>query len=162
MTGAGDPQPASDPPGAADLRIGVPERRSAAEALQEHLTARRLTPAEYEERVAACDRARNRGELLRIFADLPVPHPALPPAAAAPAADPDDEGGDMPPVAVAGCLTLALGLPVAVVLGIVYGAWWALAVPVAVTVLMAYVEGLRAGPRSTADGDDVAAEPAGR
>lgn len=34
-------------------------------------------------------------------------------------------------------------VPVAVVLGLVYGVWWTLAVPVAVTVAMAYVEHLR-------------------
>jgi hypothetical protein len=36
---------------------------------------------------------------------------------------------------------------VAVVLGFVYGTWWALAVPVAVTVAMAYVEHVRS-PRA--------------
>lgn len=123
-----------------DLRIGTPERQLAIEALQEHLAAKRLDPTEYEERVAAADRAHSQAEVLRLFDDLPAPHPRLPSAAVPAAADADE---DMPAVAVAGCLTLGLGLPVAVVAGIVYGAWWALAVPVAVTVLMTYAEHLR-------------------
>ncbi|GAA0813176.1 DUF1707 SHOCT-like domain-containing protein [Spirilliplanes yamanashiensis] len=141
MTGAGDTEPT-------DLRIGVPERQLAIEALESHLTAQRLDPAEFEQRVDACDRARTRAELLRVFADLPAPHPPLPPAVPPPA-EPDDD--DIPPAAVAGCLTLGLGIPVAVVFGIVYGAWWTLAVPVAVTVVMSYAEHLR-GPRGGAAG----------
>jgi hypothetical protein len=45
-----------------------------------------------------------------------------------------------------------LGLPVAVVLGFAYGIWWTLAVPVAATVGMAYIEHLRtAGREQTPD-----------
>ena len=61
-----------------ELRIGTPERQRALEALEAHMTARRLDPAEYERRSDACDRASNQAELLRIFADLPAPHPQLP------------------------------------------------------------------------------------
>lgn len=134
-----------------DLRIGTPERQRAVEALEAHLVAKRLDSAEYERRTEACELARTQGELLRIFDDLPAPHPELP-STAAPSDDPDD--GDSPPVVVAGCLTLGLGMPVAIVLGIVYGAWWALAVPVAVSVVMTYVEHLRAGPPRHAGKDD--------
>ncbi|MEV4350984.1 DUF1707 domain-containing protein [Actinoplanes sp. NPDC049596] len=124
----------------ADLLIGTPERDSAHEALEEHLAEKRLEPAEYEQRLEAVRAARTRSELLGIFADLPVPHPELP-AATVPPAEPDDDLP--PPIVVAGGLTLGLGLPVAVVLGFVYGAWWTLPVPVVATVVMAYVEHLR-------------------
>ena len=133
------------------LRIGTPERQAAIEALETHLTARRLDVAEFERRVDGCERARTRTELLRLFDDLPVPRPQLPPPAAPPA-DPDD-GESIPPAAVAGCLTVGLGIPVAVVLGVVYGTWWALAVPVAVTVTMAHVEQLRVRRRGRAPGN---------
>jgi hypothetical protein len=65
-----------------------------------------------------------------------------------------EKANEVPPMPMsffAGCLTLGLGLPVAVVLGFVYGMWWALAVPVAVTVVMAYVEHLRTPRDGQAD-----------
>ncbi|WBB81120.1 DUF1707 domain-containing protein [Micromonospora sp. WMMD882] len=129
-----------EPPG---IRIGTPERRAAKEALEEHHDEDRLDDAELARRVTECERAGTRAELLRLFADLPLPHPELPPVTPArPGAD-----DDFPPIAQAVFLTLTLGLPVAVVLGIVNGAWWALAVPVAVTVVMTYVEHLRGSDR---------------
>ncbi|GIJ23996.1 hypothetical protein Vlu01_46200 [Micromonospora lutea] len=54
----------------------------------------------------------------------------------------------MPPLAVAVCLALLLGLPVTVVLGFVYGAWWSLAVPVALSVALVYTEHLLRRVRS--------------
>lgn len=123
-----------------DPLVGTPERNSAQEALEAHMIAKRLEPGEYERRVETSRLARTQSELMLLFADLPVPHPKLPPAVEPPA-EPVEE--DAPLVFFAGCLMLVLGLPVAVVLGFVYGTWWALAVPVAVTVAMAYVEHLR-------------------
>jgi hypothetical protein len=123
-----------------DRLIGTPERASAYQALEEHLVEKRFDPAEHQRRLEATNLARTQSELLQIFADLPPPHPKLPPEAAPPVAAPDDEP---PAVFFAGCLTLGLGLPVAVVLGFAYGIWWSLAVPVAVTVAMAYIEHLR-------------------
>ncbi|MEU5790924.1 DUF1707 domain-containing protein [Micromonospora purpureochromogenes] len=125
-----------------EVRIGTPERRAAEHALEVHLSDKRLDSAEFERRIAACEQASNRAELLRIFADLPAPYPELPSLTVTPT----ESDEDVPPVAVAGCLALVLGLPVAVVLGWAYGAWWALAVPVAVTVAMAYIEHLRRPP----------------
>lgn len=139
MTVAGDGVPDDRSP-APDRLIGTPERASAHQALEEHLVEKRFDPAEYERRLEATNLARTQSELLRVFADLPVPHPELPPAVAPPVVADDDEP---PPVFFAGCLTLGLGLPVAVVLGFAYGIWWALAVPVAVTVAMTYIEHLR-------------------
>jgi hypothetical protein len=145
---ADDIDPQGDTHDSADLRIGTPERQVAIEALEVHLIDKRLDSAEYERRVEGCELARTRAELLRIFDDLPAPHPQLPSAAAPPSESDDD--GNIPPVAVAGCLSLGLGLPVAVVLGFVYGTWWALAVPVAATVAMSYVEHLRGRARGHA------------
>jgi hypothetical protein len=144
-----------DSDGSSELRIGTPERQVALEALAAHMTARRIDTTEYERRAEACDRVRTQAELLRIFADLPAPHPQLPPPAVQVAARADDDGTPaMPPSVVAGCLTLGLGLPVAVVLGFVYDAWWVLAVPVTVPMVMAYVEQLRARPVRRAPDSD--------
>lgn len=132
------------------MRIGAPERASAEDALETHLVAKRLDAADYERRVAACRTAHTRSELMKVFADLPVPHPELPPAVM-PVVEEVNEGPPMPMSFFAGCLTLGLGLPVAVVLGIVYGMWWTLAVPVAATVVMAYVEHLRTPRDGQAD-----------
>ncbi|WP_204003138.1 DUF1707 SHOCT-like domain-containing protein [Micromonospora lutea] len=129
---------------AVDLRIGTPEREAAREALDEHLAAERLDHAEYEQRWAACQTARTQAELLQVFVDLPAPHPDLP-RSPGPSADADE---DMPPLAVAVCLALLLGLPVTVVLGFVYGAWWSLAVPVALSVALVYTEHLLRRVRS--------------
>lgn len=133
-----------------ELRIGTPERRAAEEALEVHLSEKRLNSDEFDRRIEACEQASNQAELLRIFADLPAPHPEMP-SSAVPSTELDD---DVPPVAVAGCLALGLGLPVAVVLGWVYGTWWALAVPVTATVAMAYIEHLRKPPGSPVRGGD--------
>lgn len=140
-----------------DRLIGTPERASARQALQAHLAEKRLDPAEYERRLEATSLARTQSELLRVFADLPLPHPQLPPETAPPVAAPDDEP---PAVFFAGCLTLGLGLPVAVVLGFAYGIWWSLAVPVVVTVAMAYIEHLRT-PRPPQRNEPQGDEPRG-
>ncbi|MDI6105405.1 DUF1707 domain-containing protein [Actinoplanes sp. NEAU-A12] len=149
MTAADDDH--ESPANHADLRIGTPERASAEDALETHFVAKRLASADYERRMAACRSAHTRSELMKIFADLPVPHPELPAAVMPVAMEAANEGPPMPMSFFAGCLTLGLGLPVAVVLGFVYGMWWALAVPVALTVVMAYVEHLRTPRDSQAD-----------
>ena len=125
---------------APDLRIGTPERESARAALDAHLVEQRLDPTEHERRVIATGLAHTRSELLKIFRDLPAPHPDLP--AVTPPSPLKEEDGDIPAVAVSGCLMIGLGVPVAIVLGIVYGWWWALAVPVGLTaVLPLFVRG---------------------
>ncbi|MFC7550188.1 DUF1707 domain-containing protein [Plantactinospora sp. GCM10030261] len=60
-----------------ELRIGTPERARAEDALAEHLAAKRIDPAEFERRVAACRAAGTRSELMALFADLPAPHPSF-------------------------------------------------------------------------------------
>jgi hypothetical protein len=122
----------------ADLRIGTPERKTARRALEAHRAAKRIDSTEYEQRWAACQQARSRAELLRTFADLPAPHPELP-SSPGPAPNIDD---NIPPLPMAIGVALLLGLPVTVVLGFVYGAWWTLAVPVTLSVAMLYTEHL--------------------
>lgn len=116
------------------LRIGAPERRLARLALDEHLADERLDQREYQRRLGACQEARTRAELREVFADLPEPHPAFHDFP-----DDSEESSDVPSIVIAGCGTLLLGLPVAVVLGIVYGVWWSLAVPVGVVVALLIV-----------------------
>jgi hypothetical protein len=121
----------------ADLRVGTPERDAAEEALEVHLAEHRLDSTEYDQRVGACREARSQADLRRIFADLPAPHPELPgPPGSV------EEADDFPPLAQAVVTTLVLGLPVAIVIGFLHGAWWSLAVPVAVSVGMLYTEHL--------------------
>lgn len=121
-----------------DLRIGLPEREAAQQALDVHLAADRLHRSEYDQRLTACHEARTQAELLRVFADLPAPHPELP-GTPRPPAQADEE---LSPLTWAVLVTVLLGLPVAVVLGIVYGIWWALTIPVAVSVLLLLLDHL--------------------
>ena len=69
---------------------------------------------------------------------FPLPHPDLRPQ------NPPADAGDEDVTALGWTIGIALGfgLPVAVVLGIIYGAWWSLAVPVAVSVVLLYAEHL--------------------
>ena len=56
------------------IRIGNDERAAALQALDEHLSAGRLEPDEYGDRVAKASVARTREELEVLFVDLPEPH----------------------------------------------------------------------------------------
>ncbi|MGY1622383.1 DUF1707 domain-containing protein [Geodermatophilus sp. SYSU D00965] len=69
------------------LRAADTDRAAVADQLGEHMSAGRLTVAEYDERLARTYAARTYGELAEITADLPVPKPTPPtsPAAATPA-----------------------------------------------------------------------------
>jgi hypothetical protein len=58
------------------VRIGFVEREAAAAALGGHFAAGRLDPGEYASRVEAATAARNRADLVPLFADLPGPNPA--------------------------------------------------------------------------------------
>ncbi|GAA3991827.1 hypothetical protein GCM10022247_08560 [Allokutzneria multivorans] len=60
-----------------DIRIGDVERADAQRLLNEHLTAGRLTPEEYGDRATQAAGARTQGDLIRLFTDLPAPHPAF-------------------------------------------------------------------------------------
>lgn len=56
----------------ARMRIGDPERTEALDRLGSHFANGYLTPAEYEERTGHVVAARTRGELDRLFTDLPA------------------------------------------------------------------------------------------
>lgn len=61
-----------------DVRIGDAEREQVAQRLNAHVGSGRLDLAEFEQRVDAAYRARTRGELATVLADLPeqARHPA--------------------------------------------------------------------------------------
>lgn len=61
----------------ADLRVGDADRDDATHLLQEHLTAGRLTHAEFDERVATALKARHQSELNALFVDLPGRRPGM-------------------------------------------------------------------------------------
>ncbi|MFE5705730.1 DUF1707 domain-containing protein [Rhodococcus sp. ACS1] len=72
-----------------EIRIGTAEREQALNSLSEHFAAGRLTVPEFDERSLAVTNATTRGELDRVFTDLPAT------TAAAPAkADGADTGHD--------------------------------------------------------------------
>jgi Domain of unknown function (DUF1707) len=66
------------------LRAADTDRAAVASQLGEHMSAGRLSVAEYDERLARTYAARTYGELAEITADLPAPKPAQP-APSAPA-----------------------------------------------------------------------------
>ncbi len=57
------------------IRIGNDERAAAMKALDEHMSAGRLDPDEYGQRVAQASVARTREGIEELFVDLPAPHP---------------------------------------------------------------------------------------
>ncbi|MBV6758265.1 DUF1707 SHOCT-like domain-containing protein [Rhodococcus opacus] len=70
-----------------EIRIGTAEREQALNSLSEHFAAGRLTVPEFDERSLAVTNATTRGELDRVFTDLPATTAAAP--AKAEAADTD-------------------------------------------------------------------------
>ncbi|GAA4703669.1 DUF1707 SHOCT-like domain-containing protein [Phytohabitans rumicis] len=128
------------PPARLALRIGTPEIRAAEQALRTHVAENRIDSAEFERRMETAKVAKTQAELLRVFADLPAPHPELPePPPPLPLRKVGSGGDDMPLYGVACILAMLFGLPVAVVLGFTDDAWWALAVPVAFCVLLVVI-----------------------
>ncbi|MFK3985128.1 DUF1707 domain-containing protein [Micromonospora sp. NPDC050397] len=123
--------------GPPDLRIGKPERESARWALEQHHREERIDAEEYHSRRRDLDETRTRSELARLFADLPTPHPSLPdpsnPVTPTPSTGPNEEFTSFHSAMMA---LLGLGLPVAVVLGLMYDVLWVLGIPVAASVLM--------------------------
>lgn len=61
-----------------NIRIGNDERDAAIRALDEHLSAGRLDPDEYGDRVARASVARTFADLEPLFSDLPDPRPRPP------------------------------------------------------------------------------------
>lgn len=62
-------------PNLPEPRIGDAEREDAAELLREHLTAGRIDPAEFDERIGRALQARTQSELDALFLDLPGRRP---------------------------------------------------------------------------------------
>lgn len=60
-----------------EFRLSDAEREEAIEALGEHMRAGRLDIDEYADRTAQVTAAKTRGELVRLFTDLPDPRPAV-------------------------------------------------------------------------------------
>lgn len=65
------PDEAGPPEPVRSLRIGDAERNAASDALQQHLTAGRLTLDEFADRSAVVMNARTQDEVDRVFGDLP-------------------------------------------------------------------------------------------
>ena len=72
------------------LRAADTDRTAVAEVLGAHMSAGRLTVAEYDDRLARAYAARTYGELAELTTDLPAPEPR---PVAAPAAQPATVGG---------------------------------------------------------------------
>ncbi|WP_327112989.1 DUF1707 domain-containing protein [Nocardia sp. NBC_01730] len=105
-----------------EIRIGTTEREQAMRRLSDHFAAGRLSVAEFDERSVVVAAALTRGDLDKVFTDLP----AEPVTAALPA---DRAGGflaDWPDRVIA-------AIPiVAVILFFTTGSWlWFLAIPLA-------------------------------
>jgi hypothetical protein len=60
-----------------EIRVSDSEREDALTKLGEHMSSGRLDIDEYGERSAKVATAKTRGELLRLFSDLPEPKPAF-------------------------------------------------------------------------------------
>lgn len=151
----------------AEIRISSAERDDAAAALGTHHSTGRLTLAEYEQRYQRAMAALTRAELEALFDDLPAPHPDLrlavtprPP----PVVNPEWPGGRVGTRAshvmdVIGVLSLLLGLPLAIVLTAVLGAWWTFLVVIGVGVVamvlgVAFMSQAPRAPDEPAEPDD--------
>ncbi len=116
----------------AEIRVSSAERDDAIAALGVHLSSGRLSSEEYERRQRQAAEALTRAELETLFDDLPAPHPDLT-AAITPRrptiVNPEWPGGRTGTrvsrvMDAIGVLSLLVGLPVAIVMTAVSGAWW--------------------------------------
>ena len=127
----------------AEIRVSSVERDDAVAALSAHHAAGRLPVGEYEERCRQATAAQTRDELESLFDDLPAPHPDLSTAVSPrprPVVNPEWPGGRTSTrtsrvMDVIGVLSLLVGLPVAIVLTAVAGAWWTFLIVVGVGVV---------------------------
>ncbi|MEV2223433.1 DUF1707 SHOCT-like domain-containing protein [Nocardia vinacea] len=103
-----------------EIRIGTAEREHAMQRLSDHFAAGRLSVAEFDERSAVVAAALTRGDLEKVFVDLPEPAPV----AAAPAKRDSGFIAEWPERVMAVIPILA------VILFFVTGSWlWFLAIP---------------------------------
>lgn len=108
------------------IRVSDAERESARSTLADHMAAGRITMEEYDERSDALIAAKTRGEVARLFTDLPegesVLVPASGPGSPAPVAHPRGREFGERLMAVSGSLALVAFF----VLGFAFHAWaWA-------------------------------------
>ncbi|GAA5080603.1 DUF1707 SHOCT-like domain-containing protein [Nocardia iowensis] len=104
-----------------EIRIGTAEREEAMRRLSDHFAAGRLSVAEFDERSAVIAAAVTRGDVAKVFTDLPEP---LAKAAAAPAKSESGFLSEWPE-------RLMAAIPIlAVILFFTTGSWlWFLAIP---------------------------------
>lgn len=76
-----------------EMRIGTAERERALDALSQHFSEGRLTVSEFDERSGRITAATTRGQLDRVFEDLPA---LTPPAPAKASAESEDTPGEKP------------------------------------------------------------------
>ena len=104
-----------------DIRIGTVEREQAMRRLSDHFAAGRLSVAEFDERSAVVAAAVTRGDLTKVFADLPGPVSTAKPARRRDDRDAGWRHRVMPLVVIA-----------AAILALSTGHWlWFLAIPAA-------------------------------
>ncbi|MFD9894555.1 DUF1707 domain-containing protein [Amycolatopsis sp. NPDC059027] len=82
-----------------ELRISDRDRETALTALGEHMSAGRIDIDEFGERSAQITAAKTRGDLVRVFADLPEPHPRFDETWQAVSAPPVPQATAQPPAA---------------------------------------------------------------
>ncbi|WP_019932996.1 DUF1707 domain-containing protein [Nocardia sp. BMG111209] len=110
-----------------DIRIGTAEREQAMQRLSDHFAAGRLSVAEFDERSGVVAAAVTRGDLAKVFTDLPEPVVA-PPVSAGPVQR--RPGGPRPEVVVP---AVGIAVVLAVVLFLATHLWfWFLLIPVIV------------------------------
>jgi hypothetical protein len=121
--------------GKSSLRIGDAERDVAAQQLGEHFASGRLERWEYDERLDAALAARTRGELARVFRDLPATAAPMTPL--------------KPPPRRSGGFRFPLFPLLLILIGvaIVADAWWVFLVGLGVVILLR-----RSGGRSACGG----------
>ncbi|WP_433606204.1 DUF1707 SHOCT-like domain-containing protein [Prescottella agglutinans] len=74
-----------------EIRIGTAEREHALEALSRHFSDGRLTITEFDERSGQITAATTRGQLDKVFADLPALAPPAPAKVSPEADETEDE-----------------------------------------------------------------------
>ena len=112
------PGPDSGPPSAAGLRVSDADRDAVVDQLAGHFQQGRLDLTEFQDRMDRAVRARTRGDLASLLADLPQPETASPP--------PAGPGRRWPvPLPVLAVLAVAGALIMASVLGAAAHGYWA-------------------------------------